>query len=204
MPESEENNNNNNELCPACLEDLARPATCEKIIGGVVTTFLLGLKDDVATWPEKKAASLRTVMTDHVETATGSKLTMKPGKRMYAISVKKGSAELKYALQGESGSKSFKVSLACNIPGLRPKMLGFQAATANQELVILSKTRSGDVHMLGDENEGVEYETAESTSGKNGTDPTGADVVYSTEVAAPTIYKGDNWDELQVPAEVEQ
>lgn len=196
MPEPEENTN----LCPACLEDLARPATCEQVVGGVVTTYLLGLKEDVATWPTKKPASTRSVLVDHVETVSGSKLTMKPGKRMFAISAKKGSALLKYELQGESGSKSFKASLENNIPGLRPKMLGFLAATANQELVILAKSRSGDVHMLGDENEGVEYESAEATSGQNGNDPTGADVVFSTEVAAPTIYKGDNWDELQVPA----
>lgn len=200
MPEPEENPTTQEVVCPACLEDLARPTTCEQVMGGVVTEFLLGLKDDVATWPAKKAAALRTVMADHVETEAGSLLTMKTGKRLFKISAKKGTSEITYTLQGESGSKSFKASLACNIPGLRAKMLGLLSATANQELVILPKTKSGDVHLLGDENEGVEYESAEAKTGKAGTDANGADVVYSTDVPAPTIYMGDNWDELQVPA----
>lgn len=186
-----------NQQCPACLEDLARPTTCEQIIGGVVTTFLLGLKEDVDNWPEKKSASLRTELTDHVMTQTTSLLTMKNGTRLFAITAKKGSAELKYELQGESGSKSFKASLECNIPGLRAKMLGFLSATANQELVILAKTRSGEIHLLGNADEGVEYESVSAVSGKAGTDANGADVVFSTDVAAPTIYIGDNWNELQ-------
>ena len=186
--------------CPACLEDLARPTTCEKSMGGVVTTFLIGLKSDVATWPEKKAANLRTAMAEHVETLPSSKLTMKPGTRMFEISSKKGSSELKYDLQGESGSKSFKASLESNIPGLRAKMLGFQSAIANQEVVVLAKTKAGEVHMLGDEDEGAELESASSTTGKTGTDANGADVIISTDVAAPTVYTGDNWDELQVVA----
>ena len=187
-----------NNICPACLEDLARPSTCEQVMGGVVSTFLIGLKSDVATWPAKASAALRTVLADHIETQNASLLTMNAGTRLFAISAKKGSAELKYELQGESGSKSFKASLECNIPGLRAKMLGLLAATANQELVILAKTKSGEIHLLGDADEGVEYESASATSGKAGTDPSGADVVFSTDVVAPTVYMGGNWDALQV------
>lgn len=197
---AEENNNQ----CPACLEDLARPTTCERVMGGVVTTFLIGLHEDVATWPAKKPAGQRTKMADHVETAPASLLTMKPGTRMFAISAKKGSAEVKIGLQGESGSKSFKTSLECNIPGLRSKMLGLFAATANQEMVVLAKTKSGDIYLMGDQDEGVEYETVSAVSGKTGTEPNGADVVFTTDVSAPTIYMGDNWEDLQVVAEENQ
>lgn len=190
----------NTNQCPACLEDLARPTTCEQVMGGVVTEFLLGLKEDVATWPKKKAAALRTSMADHVETQPSSKLTMKLGKRLFKISAKKGSSRIKYVLQGESGAKSFKATLENNIPGLRAKMLGLFSATANQELVILGKTKSGEVHLLGDEQEGAEYESIEADTGQTGTDPNGANVVFTHDVAAPTVYTGDNWDELQVPA----
>lgn len=183
--------------CPICLEDLARPTACEEIMGGVVTTFLLGLKEDVETWPEKKTASTRQNLVDHVETVSTSLMEMKAGKRLFAISAKKGSAELKYELQGESGAKSFKASLECNIPGLRAKVLGFMAATANQELVILAKTRSGEIHILGTKDEGVEYDTATATTGKLGTDSNGADVVFTTDCASATIYTGNNWDALQ-------
>lgn len=181
-----ENNN-----CPSCLEDLMRPGACEKTLGGMVTEFLFGYKDDVQTWPAKQAANLREHLADHIETVAGSNLVMKNGKRMFRIQVKKGSVELKYELQGESGAKSFKTTLETNIPGFRSVILGFMTATANQELVLLAKTRSGEWHLLGNEDEGVEYDSGTANSGKTGTDANGADVVFATECAAPTVYKGD-------------
>ncbi|MBQ9509097.1 MAG: fibronectin type III domain-containing protein [Bacteroidales bacterium] len=181
-----ENNN-----CPSCLEDLMRPGACEKTLGGMVTEFLFGYKDDVHTWPAKQAANLREHLVDLIETVAGSNLVMKNGKRMFRIQVKKGSAELKYELQGESGAKSFKTTLETNIPGFRSVILGFMTATANQELVLLAKTRSGEWHLLGDEDEGVEYDSGTANSGKTGTDANGADVTFATECAAPTVYKGD-------------
>jgi len=181
-----ENNN-----CPSCLEDLMRPGACEKTLGGMVTEFLFGYKDDVHTWPAKLAANLREHLVDHIETVAGSNLVMKNGKRMFRIQVKKGSAELKYELQGESGAKSFKTTLETNIPGFRSAILGFMTATANQELVLLAKTRSGEWHLLGNEDEGVEYDSGTANSGKTGTDANGADVTFATECAAPTVYKGD-------------
>lgn len=177
--------------CPSCLEDLNRPAVCEKSTGGMVTEFLYAKKDDVQTWPVKQAASLRTQLAEHIETIPGSNLVMKPGKRMFKMQIKKSSAELKYAMQGESGSRSFKTTLECFSPVVRSIILGFLAATANQELVIIAKTRTGDWHLLGDEDEGVEYDSSESATGKAGSDPNGTTITFTTECAAPTIYKGD-------------
>ena len=180
-----------NTNCPACLEDLTRQSACTSTKSGVVTEFLYGFKDDVQTWPSKKSAALRTVLSDHIETAAGSNLVMKTGKRMFRIVAKKGNVELKYELQGESGAHSFKSTLECNIPGFRSQLLGFLAATKNEELVVLAKTRTGEWHLLGDEDEGVEYESSTATSGKAGTDANGADVTLTTDVDAPTVYMGD-------------
>lgn len=180
----------NNVECPACLEDLMRPSACVSTKSGVVTEFLYGFKDDVANWPSKKAAATRQGLSDHIETESASNLEMKTGKRLFRIVGKKDNIELKYELQGESGARSFKCSLECNIPGFRAQLLGFLAATKNDELVILAKTRAGEWHMLGDADEGVEFESATATSGKAGTDTNGADVVFSTTVDAPTVYKG--------------
>lgn len=177
--------------CPACLEDLYRPSACEKTLGGMVTEFLYGFKDDVDHWPAKAAVVEGSPMTVYVHTDLGENLTMKGGKRLFRIQVKKASAELKYELQGESGARSFKTTLECNIPGFRSAILGFLSATANHELVILAKTRSGEWHLLGDEDEGVEYDSATANSGKAGTDANGADVTFSTECAAPTVYLGE-------------
>lgn len=181
----------NNENCPSCLEDLMRPSACASTKSGVVTEFMYGFKDDVQTFPSKVSAALRQKLSDHIETEPGSNLVMKPGKRMFRIVSKKDNVELKYELQGESGARSFKGSLECNIPGFRAQLLGFLAATKNDELIILAKTRTGEWHLLGDADEGVEYESATATSGKAGTDANGSDVVLSTSVDAPTVYMGD-------------
>ena len=179
------------ELCPSCLEDLNRPSVCERTTGGLITEFLLALKEDVATWPQKQSAALRTSMKEHIETVSGSNLVMSNGKRMFKIQCKKDSAELKYAVQGESGSRSFKATLEIFSPAVRASVLGFMTATINQEMVILCKTRTGDWHLLGDEDEGAEYDSGEVTTGKTGSDANGATITFSKDVAAPTIYKGD-------------
>lgn len=181
----------NNENCPSCLEDLMRPSACASTKSGVVTEFLYGFKDDVQTFPSKVSAALRQKLADHIETEPGSNMVMKPGKRMFRVVAKKDNVELKYELQGESGARSFKCSLECNIPGFRSQLLGFLAATKNDEIIVLAKTRTGEWHLLGDADEGVEFESASATTGKAGTDANGADVILSTSVDAPTVYMGD-------------
>lgn len=173
------------------MEDLNRANVCEATRGGVVPTILVALKDDVDHWPSKLAPALRNGLVDHVETVAGDNMTMKAGKRFFKIEIKKGSAELKYALQGESGSRNFRSTLQIYAPALRAALLGFMSATANQELIILAQTAKKEWHMLGDEDEGCEYDSGEATSGKVGTDPHGADLTFYTDCAAPTIYKGD-------------
>lgn len=176
--------------CPSCLEDLNRPSVCETTAGGIVTELLYALKTDVETFPDKEQYSTRTVLSGHIDTANGENIVMKHGKRMFKMNVKKNSAELKYAMQGESGSRSFKTTLEVYAPSMRATVLGFLAETANQELIILAKTRSGDWHLIGDADEGVEYESAEAATGKNGSDANGVTITFSTTCAAPTIYKG--------------
>lgn len=178
-------------LCPACLEDLNRASACKSTKSGVVTEVIYGLKSDVAAWPEKLAANLRNGLADHVETVAGSNLVMKEGKRLFSIVFKKETLELKYELQGESGAHSFNATLEGNVPGMRSKILGLLAATKNEELVILAKTKAGEWHLLGDEDEGVEYDSATATSGKAKADANGADLVLSYSCDAPTVYNGD-------------
>lgn len=178
-------------LCPACLEDLNRASACESTKSGVVTEVIYGLKSDVAAWPEKLAANLRNGLVDHVETVAGSNLVMKEGKRLFYIVFKKETLELKYELQGESGAHSFNATLEGNVPGMRSKILGLLAATKNEELVVLAKTKAGEWHLLGDEDEGVEYDSATATSGKAKADANGADLVLSYSCDAPTVYNGD-------------
>jgi len=157
----------------------------------VVTEILYGFKEDVSHWPAKVSAALRTGLVQHIETANGDNMTMVTGKRLFRFVCKKNSAELKYELQGEPGSYSFKASIEGNLPGFRSILLGFLSATKNEELVILAKTKAGEWHLLGNEDEGAEYESASATTGKAGTDANGADFVISADTDAPVVYMGD-------------
>lgn len=177
-------------LCPPCLEDINKPDDSCGAGSGVVRV-LYGLRKDVLTWPAKKAAATRTALADHVNT-TVSNLVMKTGKRLFEFESKKKSAELKYVGEGEEGSRSMKGSLEVYHPSLRDQLLGFATATQNQELVILAKTRTGDWHLFGNEDEGAIMETFDATSGKATTDPNGATIMFSQAgLNAATIYKGD-------------
>lgn len=96
-----------------------------------------------------------------------------------------------YELQGESGARSFNATLEGNVPGMRSKILGLLAATKNEELVVLAKTKASEWHLLGDADEGVEYDSATATSGKAKADANGADLTLSYSCDAPTVYNGN-------------
>lgn len=188
-----------NNICPICLDDLVPTVNCEGNTSGV-KRIRLALKDDVLTFPTKRPANTRTAPEHRVETVTGENLTMKQGKRMFTLSAKKATAELKYELEGESLSKSRKATLEVYVPNMNAKLTGVLAEITNRELVILATLKNGEVHMLGDEDEGAELETDSSVSGKATTDPNGASIVFSIAgLPAATIYKGAT-DHLTTPA----
>lgn len=175
--------------CPACLEDLNRSSACSNMSG--VKELLYALQEDIQTWPAKAAIEVRSGLVDHIETASGESIVMKPGKKFFKLYSKRNAAELKYAIQGEAGSRSIKATLEIYHPSFRSKILGFMAATMDREMVMLVKTANGDYHLLGDADNGVEYDSAEATSGKAVTDANGATITLSHDMQAPTIYKGD-------------
>jgi hypothetical protein len=185
--------------CPICLDDLVPTVNCKGNTSGV-KRILYGLKEDVLTFPAKIQSNLRTTPEHHVETAAGSNLTMKQGKKLYTLFAKKATAELKYELEGESLLRSRKVALEVYVPNMNAKLTGVLAEITNRELVILATLKNGEVHMLGNEDEGAELETDSSASGKATTDPNGASIVFSVAgLPAATIYKGAT-DHLTAPA----
>jgi len=176
--------------CPPCFEDLNRGAECGNSRAGI-KAIMFGLKSDVKTFPSKKPAETRTKLEDHVITTAGN-LEMKPGKRMYKFESKRATAELKYTLEGESGGRSLKASLAAYYNQFGGNIHGFISTIKNKELVLLVKVGNNDWHLLGDEDEGVEIETFEAGTGKQTTDPIGADFLLSISgLEGATIYKGE-------------
>jgi hypothetical protein len=184
--------------CPVILEDLLLEQSCTGNAGGV-KRILFGLKDDVSAWPTKMPPATRTGLEDYVNTTTGN-MVMKTGKKLFAMTPKPNTAELKYASEGSLYNMSQKASIEFNHPFLSAKMLGFTAASQNAEMVFLVQLKNGDWHLLGDKDEGVSLESSEGTSGKATTDEHGSTCTFSISgLNAATIYKGDVESLTEIP-----
>jgi len=178
------------ELCPPCLEDLNKTSSCGNARAGI-KAIAFTLRRYVKKFPTKKPMESRSKFEDHVFTTTGS-LEMKSGKYFHKFEAKKNSAELKYILEGESGGKSYKASLEAYYSSFFGNIMGAMHVFKNADLVLLVKVGNNDWHLLGDEDEGVELETNEAATGKNTTDPIGANFMFSIAgLEGATIYKGD-------------
>lgn len=174
--------------CSVSLENLTKDKDlCANNMSGVKAIYV-AFKNDIATFPS--LPSTRTTLENLVQLV--GDITMKAGKRFFAIETKKNSAELIWKTQGESGNRSFNGNLELIHPSIKSKVLGFLAATSNQELVVLAKLKNGEVHMLGDEDNGAELvDENTATSGKAPTDANGATINISYDAPAPQLYIGD-------------
>lgn len=159
--------------CKYKLEDLANGLGCEVVMSGV-KTVLIGLKDDIAVWPQE--VTTPTSMEENVK-LTGLPV-MKAGKRLFKLHSKNDAGEYQCTGQGEEGSRSQQASLNVYNPGFRSSIAGFLRAVQNAELVIFVLTNQGEWHMMGDNYRGAVLSEFTATSGKAVTDPNGADMTF--------------------------
>jgi len=159
--------------CKYKMEDLANGLGCDVVMSGV-KTVLIGLKDDVMTWPQEIAVP--TSMEENVK-LTGLPV-MKTGKRLFKLHSKNDAGEYQCTGQGEEGSRSQQASLNVYNPGFRSSIAGFLRAVQNAELVIFVLTNQGEWHMMGDKYRGAVLSEFTATSGKAVTDPNGADMTF--------------------------
>ena len=168
--------------CKYKLEDLASGLGCDAVMSGV-KTVLVGLKDDIAVWPEEIATP--TNMDENVK-LSGIPV-MKPGKRMFKLFCKNDAGEYKCTGQGEEGSRSQKATLDIYNPGFRAKIAGFLRAVQNAQLVIIPLTNQGEWHFMGDKYRGAILAEFESTSGKETTSANGASMTFSYDTPSDRI-----------------
>jgi hypothetical protein len=174
-------------ICALEMEDLNIHSSCGNNMSGVKNVYI-ALKEDVATLP--KLPNVRESYEDFA--VLEGTITMKPNKRFYHIYCSRDLGELKYTLQGQTGSRSLKGTLEVYHPGFKAKLLGLVASTMNSELLILARLNNGDVHLLGDKDRGVEYgDSAELSSGKTVTDNNGGTLNFVYDTPAAQIYFGD-------------
>lgn len=177
----------NNE-CNLVLEDIGKNAACMQSMSGV-KRVIIALMDDIDTYPERINEASRQGLEDHVRLQ--GNIVMKAGKRAYKVYTDPDNAEMTYESQGEKGSKSKKAKLDIKIPGLRAKVLGFNAAIQNAELVILALLNNGEWHMMGDKDRGADLEDDKTTSGKGASASSGSELSFTYDTAIPQIYTGD-------------
>lgn len=177
----------NNE-CNLVLEDIGKNAACMQSMSGV-KRVIIALMDDIDTYPERINEASRQGLEDHVRLQ--GNIVMKAGKRAYKVYTDPDNAEMTYESQGEKGSKSKKAKLDIKIPGLRAKVLGFNAAIQNAELVILALLNNGEWHMMGDKDRGADLDDDKTTSGKGASASSGSELSFTYDTAIPQIYTGD-------------
>ena len=159
--------------CKYKIEDLANGLGCE-VVMSCVKTVLIGLKDDVAVWPQE--IDVPTSMDENAK-LTGVPV-MAAGKRMFKIHSKDDAGEYQCTGQGEQGSRSQQANLNIYNSGFRASIAGFLRAVQNAELVILVLTNQGEWHLMGDRYRGAVLSEFTATSGKATTDANGADMTF--------------------------
>ena len=184
-------------ICNLELEDLKRSNGCEPGMSGAKAVYV-SLHEDVKSFPTLPLT--RTSYANFAELNEGGimlgtkdhSIEMKPGKNFIKFYSGKNLGELKYAMQGVSGGKSFQANLELVHPKTKSDILGFLGATMNRELVLLVELFNGDIHMLGDKDTGVEYgDSIEVTSGKAKSDQSGATINFVYDTPTAQIYLGD-------------
>ncbi len=174
-------------ICNLSLEDIDRGGVCENKMSGVKTIFY-ALKDDIFAYPT--LPDTRNSFEDFA--ILDGSITMKSGKRFFKFQSEKDLGELKYEPQGAAGGKSLRATLEIFHAGFKAKILGFLAATLNEEVVILAKLNNGEVHLLGDKDRGAEIgDGTTSTSGKALSDPNGVTLFLTYDTPTPQIYTED-------------
>jgi len=184
-------------ICNLGLEDLNKSGKCANNSSGVKVIYY-ALREDVKempTLPNTRSKFEDFAVLSEGGTAVGGKthsIEMLSGKRFFRFYCGKNLGELKYSIQGVAGGKSMNANLEVMHPGLRKEILGFMAATMNDELIILCKLNNGDIHVLGDLERGAELgDNAEATSGKAITDANGVTLNFTYDTPTAQIYVGD-------------
>lgn len=154
---------------------------------GSVSKLYYGLYEDVVTWPDISATP--TSIEDYPVVAAD--IIMKAGKRMFEIYATPDTAELIFEPQGETDGMSFKVTLNFLNPGLQKKILGFMAASKNENLFFIVQDSEGQKYMVGDKYFPAKMQAGEGvTTGKATADRKGAGLSFYSYTNVPKVYTG--------------
>ena len=159
-------------------------------MGGLKVKLYFGKYDDVATWPTLPDQESQSVTIETLATLTGD-ITFNTGKCMFEMYGTPGEIELKNTLIGDTDAQSFKQEVSVKHPGLAAKLIGFCAATNNENLVLIVERHNGTKYMVGFEGMPATKASDESGSGKKVEDGAAATIGFVSYGPTPApIYTG--------------
>lgn len=159
-------------------------------MGGLKVTLYYGLTDDILTDPQLPDQESSAVGIDTLNVLVGD-IIMKPGKCMFMIYGTPEEIELKNSLVGGNDCQSHKHEIIIKSPGLAAKLIGFEAATNNENLFFVAERHNGTKYKVGTPGLPAVKSADESGSGKKVEDGAAATMTWYSYGPGPApIYAG--------------
>jgi len=150
---------------------------------GTKALFYYAYVEDILSMPVLADPATATTLASLVEMATA--VVMKTGKRIFDHYATSEENEVKCTLVGSRDGKGYENSFEYKFPGNDPIQLGFQASTANRQVVLWVPEKNGRVRLIGSLEDPAYMETAEYTSGKKIADSRGTIITFKASAATP-------------------
>lgn len=175
------------------LADLLPAMNCADLDnrGGVVNEFLVGLADEVATWPD-----LPTPDADALDLKTAGawdgELAMKAGCKMYRFACTDEQAELAISEAGEVGGECVLMELSVTRTRMQQEVFGFLNALKGRNLVVIATDKNGNKFLMGDKLSPCRKVAGDgSTTGKATTDLNQQSIKFQYYCPRYLMYTGD-------------
>lgn len=154
--------------------------------GGTVKVYY-AFKEDIDSFPVLADPETATTFESLVE--YDSPIVMKSGKQFFELYCTLETGEIKSTLVGNRDGKGFENTMEISFPGSEAEFLGFQAASANRELVFIVIEKNKKARVLGSLEDPATFDTNEASSGKTVADSRASVMTFKASGAtAPPIY----------------
>lgn len=150
---------------------------------GGTTKLYYGFQEDFASFPALADPETATTFASLVS-YTGP-ITMKTGKQLFELYCTLEEGELKSKLVGPRDGKGYENMMEISFPGSEAEFLGFQAASANRQLIFFVKEKNGKVRVLGNLEDPAFLEEADATSGKKVSDGRATKLTFKASSSTP-------------------
>lgn len=184
------------------LADLMDSVNCVDLDNraGVATELLIGLADEVATWPDLPAPESETPLTFAEAAVWDGALAFNEGCCMYRVTFTDEQAELKITEAGENGNEVVLYELDLSRYRMSKEFFGFLNAIKGRRLVLIVTDKNGNKYLMGDKLAPARKVAGDGgTSGRAATDVNKHSIKFQYYCPRYLMYDGET-DSLLKPA----